>query len=185
MSPASEDEPDPDAQNQLAVASGWDRGAVLCIAGRGSLDEAVAAMLAQLLSKVGIEVRVARSSAASTPNLSQLDTTGVRLVCLSYLEPGDFTNARYLVRRLRRKVPKARIVVGFWTLDAAEAISRETQRETTADEVVTSLRRAIETVSGLALETVPVTERFAAPADNPLNAEMEQQTMAGVSPAEI
>ena len=41
------------------LAPGWRETAVLCVAGRGSLDEAAAAMLAQLLEKRGIGARVA------------------------------------------------------------------------------------------------------------------------------
>jgi hypothetical protein len=68
------------------------------------------------------------------------------LACLSYLEPGSFTNARYLVRRLRRRLPRAKIVAGFWTLGAQEAELRDSLAATRADLVVTSLRQAVEQV---------------------------------------
>jgi predicted PurR-regulated permease PerM len=139
------------SQNELAP--GWGESAVLCIAGRGSLDEAAAAMLAQLLTKEGIGVRVVPSSAVSAPNMFRLDVAGVQMVCLSYLEPGDFTNARYLVRRLRRKLPRAPILVGFWTLSEEDAKRRDALRETGADGVVTSLRQATDHVSAAARET--------------------------------
>jgi len=76
--------------------------------------------------------------------------TGVQVACLSYLEPGGFTNARYLVRRLRRKLPRARIIVGFWTLTAEDAARRDAVRETGADLVATSLREAVAAVAALA-----------------------------------
>ncbi len=135
-------------------APGWGASAVLCIAGRGSLDEAAAAMLAQLLSKEGIAVRIVPSSEVSAPNISQLDVTGVQMVCLSYLEPGDFTNARYLVRRLRRKLSRAPIVAGFWTLSAEDAKRRDALGETGADHVATSLRQAADQVSAVAKEAI-------------------------------
>src|SRR5271165_3929175 len=100
------------------LARGWRETAVLCVAGRGSLDEAAAAMLAQLLEKHGIGARVVPSEAVSVANLSRLDVTGVQMAYLSYLEPGNFANPRYLVRRLRRRLPQAKIVDGFWTLTA-------------------------------------------------------------------
>lgn len=146
----ADEDADAAAISRASVAPGWEQGAVLCIAGRGSLDEAVAAMLAQLLTEDGIGVRVVPNASISTPNLMQLDVTGVRLVCLSYLEPGDFTNARYLVRRLRRRLPASRIVVGFWTLSPADSDARGTLRETTADAVVTSLREACAVVNAAA-----------------------------------
>jgi hypothetical protein len=84
----------------------------------------------------------------------RLDVTGVQMVCLSYLEPGDFTNARYLVRRLRRKLARAPIVVGFWTLSEEEATRRNALQETGASDVVTSLRQAADLVSTVAKEAI-------------------------------
>ena len=74
------------------------------------------------------------------------------MACLSYLEPGSFNNARYLVRRLRRRLPQAKIVDGFWTLTAQEARERDALAATRADCVVTSLRQAVEQVVNAAKE---------------------------------
>jgi hypothetical protein len=119
----------------------------MCIAGRGSLDEAAAAMLAQLLEKQGIGARVVSSGVVSAANVIRLDVAGVQMACLSYLEPGGFTNARYLVRRLRRKLPRAKIVCGLWTLTDDDAIRRDALKETGADLVVTSLQDAVNVVN--------------------------------------
>jgi predicted PurR-regulated permease PerM len=135
------------------LAPGWRETAVLCVAGRGSLDEAAAAMLAQLLEKHGIGARVVPSEAVSVANLFRLDVTGVQIACLSYLEPGSFTNPRYLVRRLRRRLPQAKIVDGFWTLTAQEAEERDALAATGADCVATSLRQAVEHVVNAARGT--------------------------------
>lgn len=48
-------------------------------------------------------------------NVATLERAGVRVVCASYL--GTFGNARYLVRRMRRRLPGARVALGFWTSD--------------------------------------------------------------------
>lgn len=103
-------------------------------------------MLAQLLARHGIGARVVPSDAVSVANLPRLDVTGVQMVCLSYLEPGSFTNARYLVRRLRRRLPQAKIIDGFWTLTTQEAEERDALAATRADWVATSLRQAVEQV---------------------------------------
>jgi predicted PurR-regulated permease PerM len=123
-----------------------DRRRVLCIAGRGSLDEAAAAMLAQLLGRQGIQASVVSSDAVAPVAVSSLEAANVEIVCLSYLEPGGFTNARYLVRRLRRKLPRVRILVGLWTLNDEDARQRDALRETGADLIVTSLRQAVEQI---------------------------------------
>jgi predicted PurR-regulated permease PerM len=124
----------------------WQETAVLCVAGRGSLDEASAAMLAQLLQKHGIGARVVPSEEVSVPNLFRLDVTGAQMAILCYLEPGSFSNPCYLVRRLRRKLPKATIVAGFWTLKTDETGDRNALTATGADLVAVSLRQAIEQV---------------------------------------
>ena len=125
----------------------WRGKTVMCVAGRGPLDEAAAAMLGQLLEKQGIAARVVPSDAVTTENIFRLDVTDVDMVCLSYLEAGGFTNARYLVRRLRRRLPNAQILVGFWTLTEEAAENRNALRESGADRVLTSLRQAAEQVT--------------------------------------
>jgi hypothetical protein len=142
----------PSGLSRDELGPGWRGMRVLCVAGRGSLDEAAAAMLAQLLEKHGIGARVVPSESVSVGNVLRLDVTGVQMVCLSYLEPGSFTNARYLVRRLRRRLPQAKIFVGFWALTAQEAEERDALAATRADLVVTSLRQAVEQVANAAKE---------------------------------
>jgi methylmalonyl-CoA mutase cobalamin-binding subunit len=134
------------------LAPEWRETAVLCVAGRGPLDEAVATMLAQLLEKHGIGARVLPCEEASASALFRLDAKGVQLACLSYLEAGGLTNARYLVRRLRRKLPRVKVVAGFWTLTAEEVAGRGALRATGADLVVTSLRQAVEATVAAARE---------------------------------
>jgi hypothetical protein len=129
---------------------------VLCVAGRGSLDEAAAGMLAQLLEKHGIGARVVPSEAVSVANLVRLDVSGVQMACLSYLEPGNFANLRYLVRRLRRRLPQAKIFAGFWTLTAQDGEERDALAATRADCVVTSLRHAVEHVVNAAKQAAAV-----------------------------
>ena len=90
-------------------------GSVLCFAGRGPLDDAAAAMLAQLLEKQGIGSRVLPFYAAARERLDGLDVEGVRMICVSYLEiEGTPAHLRSLVRRLRRRAPGAVMLVGIW-----------------------------------------------------------------------
>jgi hypothetical protein len=134
------------------LAPSWHGTPVLCVAGRGSLDEASAAMLAQLLQKHGIGARVVPSAAVAPPNLFALDGTDVQMAYLCYLEPGSFTNPHYLVRRLRRKLPKAIIVDGFWTLKGDKADERNALAKTGADLVATLLHQAVAQVTAAARE---------------------------------
>jgi predicted PurR-regulated permease PerM len=131
---------------------------VLCIAGQSSVDEAAALMLAQLLTKHGLRARVESAASLSVQAVARIDDAGVAMVCLSYLDAGSPAHMRYAVRRLRRKIPQARILLGCWGegMDAAAAAAlREAAR---ADLVATSLREAM----ALCLETArtEVTEDF-------------------------
>ncbi|MEO8319153.1 MAG: AI-2E family transporter, partial [Bradyrhizobium sp.] len=115
---------------------------ILCIAGRTPLDEAAAIMFAQLCNVHGLTARVEGADALSTSNIFRLETNGVAFVCLSYLDTTNTAHMRYAVRRIRRKLPRAVIMVGCWaTLDEAGRL--ETLREATkADLVSASFREA-------------------------------------------
>ena len=113
---------------------------ILCIAGRTLLDEAAAVMFAQLCNAHGLAARVAGPESLSTTNIFGMETTGVALVCLSYLDAAHSAHMRYAVRRLRRKFPLARIMAGCWKIDAEAAAQIE--ESVKADFVATSLREA-------------------------------------------
>lgn len=144
----------PPRVTQEELDSAWRESAVLCIAGRGSLDEAAAAMLAQLLQKHGIGARVVPSRAVSATNILHFDAANAQIACLSYLEPGGFTSARYLARRLRRKLPRAKILLGLWILNRTESERRNALAETGVDLVVTSLGEAVERIVTQAKEAI-------------------------------
>jgi predicted PurR-regulated permease PerM len=95
---------------------------VLCMAGRTPLDEAAAVLFAQLSHAHGLAARVQPADALSTANIVRLETEGVAMVCLSYLDASSPAHMRYSVRRLRRRLPRATIMLGCW----AEDIDKET-----------------------------------------------------------
>jgi hypothetical protein len=87
---------------------------VLCVAGRSLVDEAAAIMLAQLSTAHGLAARAEGPEALSTANVFRLETSGVAIVCLIYLDASGPAHMRYSVRRLRRKMPNATIILGCW-----------------------------------------------------------------------
>jgi hypothetical protein len=113
---------------------------VICAAGRGPLDEAVAAMLAQLLQKHGLQTRVESADAVGIFNILQLDTSGVAMVCLSYLDVASPAHMRYVIRRLRRRLPEAKIVLGCWLTDLDGAAVAEMAKP---DATASTLRQAV------------------------------------------
>ena len=84
---------------------------VLCIPGIGPLDEAFTLIVAQSIERREIGVRAERWDALSVSRVFSLDTDGVELMCLCYLASVTSAQIRYSVRRLRRKVPDAFILV--------------------------------------------------------------------------
>lgn len=105
----------PGSIQKQALLPAWRNGMpVLCIGGRSPLDEAAATMLAQLIEKHGIGVRCEPREALATTNIFRLEPGGIQMVCLSYLDTTRPAELRYLVRRLRRKIPNAFILVGLW-----------------------------------------------------------------------
>jgi predicted PurR-regulated permease PerM len=116
---------------------------VLCVAGRTLLDEAAATMLGQLSTAHGLAARVEAANALSTANIFRLETAGVAIVCLIYMDASSPAHMRYSVRRLRRKLPKATIILGCWLKDM-EPAALETLREgAKADLAAASLGQAV------------------------------------------
>jgi len=128
------------------LAPAWSGAApVLCVAGGGPLDEAAGAMLAQLLGKHGLRARAVSQESVSRSAIASLDTTGVAMVCVSYLEAsGSLSTLRYLMRRLRGRAPDAPILVGLWQADAAITADERLRAAVGADHYVTSLHDAVE-----------------------------------------
>ena len=116
---------------------------VLCVAGRSLLDEAAAIMLGQLSTAHGLAARVETADALSTANIFRLATAGVSIVCLVYMDAASPSHMRYSVRRLRRKLPEATIILGCWLKDMAPAALEVLREGAKADLAAASLGEAI------------------------------------------
>jgi len=91
-------------------------GAVLCVAGRGPLDDVATRMLAQLLAKHDLGTRTAEFGDVSREHIGALDVSGVLAVVVVYLDVvGLPAHLRTLLRRLHERLPGIPIVVGLWT----------------------------------------------------------------------
>lgn len=123
-------------------------GLVACIAGHRAFDEAVTAMVVQLLEQRGIEARTISHGAVNRETIGALDLAGVTTIMISYLElNGSPARLRYLVRRLRTKAPEARIIVGLWPQGEAALTDVGVQRELGADGYVGSLSAALDAIA--------------------------------------
>ena len=129
---------------------------VLCIAGRGPLDQLANSLLLQLLGKHGLSCRSLPHEAASRTAIDSLDTSAVTIVCLFYLNiDGIPSHLRYLVRRVRQRLPDAAIVVGLWPQGQPEKWSDDLQNAIGADCYATSLHDMLNACCRIAA-TLPV-----------------------------
>jgi predicted PurR-regulated permease PerM len=139
---------------------------VICAAGRSPLDEAVAAMLAQLLRKHGLKSRVESADAIGIFNVLRLETSGVTTVCLSYLDGGSAAHMRYVIRRLRRRLPGVKVVLGCWLAKLDVSALGQAARP---DAVARTLQEAVEICLDAARAPRPIssqpTKAFAADVD--------------------
>ncbi|PYE25273.1 putative PurR-regulated permease PerM [Rhizobium sp. PP-F2F-G20b] len=123
---------------------------LLCIGGRGDIDDAAAAMLAQLLEIQGAD---ATSIAHSTTDLRMLrDSDTIDTVVFTFLNGNSKTHARNLVRRLKRMKPGLRVGL-FVPLANGQDHPRMTLEDTNADFITLTLA---ETVRSALTETGPV-----------------------------
>ncbi len=144
---------DPEARAAGTVAgeipSDWLHQPVLCVAGRSVLDHAAAHLLAHLLDRQGIGARIASFEEVSPSNIHDIACDGVRVICVSYLEPGNPKNARYLARRLRKRMPGLPLIAGFWSVIEDDTHYLDSFEATECDFLANNLRQAVEQVIGL------------------------------------
>jgi hypothetical protein len=117
---------------------------IVCIAGRNELDEAAASLLVHLLrSEHPVAIPEALPAEALTSDRYRAELEDASVICLSLISTHSAARARYIIRRLYRRIPRARVLVGFWQLDPDDlaATVATITRPNTA--VATSLREAL------------------------------------------
>lgn len=88
---------------------------VLCAGGRGELDDAAAAMLAQVLEVQGATVLRASFADLEPGSIRRLELGAVDTVVVGFLNRDSVKHGRFLVRRLKRAKPRLRVGVVLWS----------------------------------------------------------------------
>jgi predicted PurR-regulated permease PerM len=147
----SEDEGTGASSEQEAAPKPAGLPGIVCVGGRNELDEAAALLLVHALHKecqtdVGAPLS-AEALSASTAYLPIFKDAAV--VCLSLISTSSPARARFLVRRIRRRAPRARVVVGFWGPVKREVPAEDMARATSVQAVAFSLREAVNTIQSM------------------------------------
>ena len=131
---------------------------LLCIGGRGELDDAAAAMLAQVLEVQGAEAPTASHTALEGRAVTSLPLGEVDTVVVAFLNAGSLGHARHAVRRLKRA--KSGLRVGIFA-PLADGEKPSIRADTiSADFVAASIAEAVT----WGLEDKPAVRLKAAPA---------------------
>lgn len=136
-------------QAKLELPDGQGRS-ILCIGGRGGLDDAASAMLSQVLEVQGATATMALHSDHAVRGTLALPIDGVDTAIVTFLNGNSNSRARQIVRRLKRLKPTLRVGI-FLPAANGQNYAQIDPAEIDADFVATSITQAAR--SGLSSST--------------------------------
>ncbi len=122
---------------------------VLCLPASNAADEVAAIMLAHLLGKRGVMARVLSSKSLVSEMIEVSAKSGAPILCISAVPPGSVMPATHLCKRLRGRLPEARIVVGLWREADVERRQQRLKR-VNADDIFVKLDAAANEIAMVA-----------------------------------
>jgi AI-2E family transporter len=119
---------------------------VLCIGGRGPLDETASTILAQLLGQHRVTAQLATYKDASRERIAALEIVGISIVCICCLDISRSpANLRYLIQRLRSKLSReVKIIVGIGDSGDTEAARSSIGADVLTSSLEESVTRCVE-----------------------------------------
>ncbi|TIW89764.1 MAG: AI-2E family transporter, partial [Mesorhizobium sp.] len=133
---------------------------VLCAGGRGELDDAAAAMLAQVLEVQGTTVSKAGFADMEPGGIRRLELDTVDTVVVGFLNADSIKHARFLVRRLKRTKAALRVGIVFWSetgnedKDAAVKLAQDINADFVAHGMMDAVVGALSNEPPVALKLV-------------------------------
>ena len=98
---------------------------------------------------MGARARVVAPDILTPQAVARLSPEETSVLCLSCLDSSSgVAELRYIVRRLRRRLPKTLVLIGWWMSDSSEERMRTVCAQTTADLCVASMAQAIAHIIG-------------------------------------
>ena len=93
---------------------------VLCVSGRGAIDQAAALLLVHLLDRNGVAAQLGPDEGIRGLNVVPAAKQAVTIVCISYVGLARTSHVRFVTRRLRRAFPAATILIGGWHIPVGD-----------------------------------------------------------------
>lgn len=106
---------------------------VLCIGGRGELDNVAASMLAQVLAVQGAETSTASFVDVEPGRIRQLPLETRDTAVVGFLNADSLNHGRFLVRRLKRATPSLRVGIVLWSDEMPDRDPELVAKELNAD----------------------------------------------------
>ena len=125
---------------QGPAAPAWHApGSIVCIPGRGPLDDLAATMAMQVLQGAGFGAEFLANQVLGASQAGR-DLGGARLCCLSVLDQGSNPGGvRYLLKRIGRLMPNAAVVVCLWRAAGDSSMLTALRSEGDQETIVLSL----------------------------------------------
>jgi predicted PurR-regulated permease PerM len=134
---------------------------------RSEADEVALIMLRNLLAPSGCQLQVLSAHTLCAEMVSQSEEQSAQFICIASLSPGGLAQARYLVKRLRARLPGVKISVGRWGQQDNVDAARQRLQSVGADFVATSLLETRDRI--VSLLPVIETARSAGLANGPMS----------------
>jgi hypothetical protein len=115
------------------------RARILGCPGHDEADRLALEMLRQVLDPARWEMEVLSLEMLSAEMVTLAAEKDPAVVCIGALPPGGLAHTRYLCKRLRTRLPQAKIVIGRWGLKGNLEQNQEELREAGADQIETTL----------------------------------------------
>ncbi len=133
------------AEGLASTASKTPKPPIVCLAARTAIDRAAAAILAQLLTLRNIPAIVATPEDMMRGELGNLDLTKTELICVSsFLVQERSAQLKFMLRKLRRRVPDAEILGGFWQSSAGDVGAANLRDNLAVDDAVATFSAAVD-----------------------------------------
>ena len=114
---------------------------ILACPGHDEADRLALEMFRQLLDPTRWDVEVLSIEMLSAEMIALAGEKAPAVVCIGAMPPGGLAHTRYLCKRLRARLPDAKIVVGRWGLASDLEENQAQLREAGADQVEMNLQQ--------------------------------------------